>query len=258
MNIIRVILNFIARVIGIGLLCYSFYYGVNHEISQTRAGIVHIPSLILVLMGMTGIVLASYQVELIAKMAWNSLFFSPTSVRRRLEYMEEILPELTDTYYKDGAVGLLEKVEKLKLSSLWQYIANKLEAHLPIHDIQMMIQHEGREYNEALFTQIRALQGLATVAPAVGMTGTILGLIKLLKDLQNFQALGSNMALAFITALYGLVIGNFVFIPMTNRLNAAREESMQLLSQATFWLEMVSQRKPSDYLDAEDREKITA
>lgn len=247
---IRIFLNSLTRLTGLALLAFSVYYGTSHDPGVVHGGFVHIPSFIFVSVGLVGIVMASYRAEIIWKVFWNVIGFSPSMIRKRFLRMEKILPDLTQIYYQEGGSAFLEEVENRKLSSLWQFIATQLESKVPLQDIQLLIQNRGKLYNESLMTQIRFLQGLATVAPAVGMTGTILGLIMLLKDLHNFETLGSNMALAFITALYGLIYGNFVFIPMVNRLNAAREEANRLVSQALFWLEMVSSRKPATYMES--------
>lgn len=257
MLFLRVILNSLSRFAGVGMLVFSVYYGIMHAPSKVYFGVLHIPSLLFVFVGLFGITLASYQFEVVMKLFWNVIFFSPTILRNRFNYIDKMLKDLAEVYYEKGAVVLLETVEKKRIRKLWRFMATKLEARLPIPDIQMLVQNEAKAYNESLFTQIRALQSLATVSPAVGMTGTILGLIKLLKDLSDFSALGSNMALAFITAFYGLIFGNFIFIPMVNRLNAAREELMQLISQGLFWLDMIDQRKPSDYLDSKSKKQIT-
>lgn len=254
----RILIDLIFRILGVGCLIFSVYYGISHHPEQVRMGVIHLPSLGFVGMGLLGITLASYQAEVVLGMLKNFILLSPSRLRDKFLEMEEMLPALTETYYEKGAAFFLEEIERRKLKGLWHFIASKLESRIPIHDIQMMIQNEGRAINEKLFIQIRVMQGLATIAPAVGMTGTILGLIKLLKNLQQFDALGSNMALAFITALYGLIFGNFIFIPVVNRLNSAREESMQILGQSLNWLNTIAHRKPAIYLDRGETKKIVS
>ncbi len=248
-NLLRGVINLASRIMGIGLLIFSVYYGTMHGAHPVHAGIVHLPSIIVVSLGLLGIMLASYRIEIFFQIVSNMLSLSPTLLRIRHDSMEKSMPTLADIYYEHGASKFLEEVNKRKLGPIWKFLATRLESKMPIHDIQMFLQDFGKKENESLFTQIRVLQSLATIAPAVGMTGTILGLIKLLKDLNQFDSLGSNMALAFITALYGLLFGNFIFIPIVNRLNAGREEMMNLISQSLFWLEMIQQRKPAHYLE---------
>lgn len=256
MSGLKIFLNFLSRLAGIAILIFSIYYGINHEATGVRYGVFHLPSLCLVGLGLVGMLLASFRIEILAEMFWNVLTLSPAIISRKFEKVEENLVGLTEVYYERGAAALLERVQALQLPGVWQFMAKKLEARLPLEDIAQIIQNRATQTNEHLFVQIRILQGISTIAPAVGMTGTIFGLIKLLKDLADFSSLGSNMALAFITALYGLIIGNFIFIPMVNKLNAAREEMMQLVSQALFWLDMVLNRKPADYMDPHETRAI--
>ncbi len=256
MGILSILINFLWRLAGIVLMLFSVYYGIHHEASEVRWGIFHVPSLYFVGLGLVGITIASYRIEVLFRLFWNSMFMSPAFQSRLFANVDKVIVSLTETYYDKGPAALVTEVSRHSLPKLWRYIADRLEARMPIDDIRHLIEHQAASFNEGLFVQIRILQGIATIAPAVGMTGTIFGLINLLKDLQDFSKLGSNMALAFITALYGLVFGNFIFIPIVNRLNAGREEIMNQISQGLLWLDMIAQRKPATYLDSSENRKI--
>ncbi len=65
------------------------------------------------------------------------------------------------------------------------------------------------------------------LAPAFGMIGTITGLIVMLSDLSDAQAIGSGMATALITTFYGALFANVVCAPIANNLeNQTGEEVM--------------------------------
>lgn len=57
----------------------------------------------------------------------------------------------------------------------------------------------------------------ATMGPAFGMIGTLLGLIIMLGNLSDVSSLGPNMAVAIITTLYGSLLANVIFDPMANK-----------------------------------------
>jgi chemotaxis protein MotA len=79
------------------------------------------------------------------------------------------------------------------------------------------------------------LTSLARVAPAVGLIGTTLGLINLLRDLSNFTQLGPSMALALLCTLYGLVLANGLYQPLARMVHAhslALAEQARLLTRA--------------------------
>ncbi len=67
-------------------------------------------------------------------------------------------------------------------------------------------------------------------APAWGMIGTLIGLVLMLKNLNDPSTLGPNMAIALLTTLYGSLLANLVFIPMASKL-AMRTENEVFMKQ---------------------------
>ncbi len=60
----------------------------------------------------------------------------------------------------------------------------------------------------------------AEMGPAWGMIGTLLGLVNMLKKLDDPSAIGPNMAVALLTTLYGSLIANWLCNPIANKLKA--------------------------------------
>ncbi len=63
-----------------------------------------------------------------------------------------------------------------------------------------------------------AVDFLASVIPAFGMIGTIMGLVGLLGNLDDPSSIGPNMAVALITTFYGAVAANLLFIPFGKKI----------------------------------------
>jgi chemotaxis protein MotA len=59
---------------------------------------------------------------------------------------------------------------------------------------------------------------LGVMAPAFGMIGTIIGLIQMLKTLDDPSSIGGGMATALVTTFYGALAANLIFIPIANKL----------------------------------------
>lgn len=72
----------------------------------------------------------------------------------------------------------------------------------------------------------RVFDTLAKYSPAWGMIGTLLGLILMLRALDDPSRIGPGMALALITTLYGAVAANFVFSPIAGKLAERSEEEL--------------------------------
>lgn len=63
-------------------------------------------------------------------------------------------------------------------------------------------------------------------APSWGMIGTLIGLVLMLKNLNDPASLGPNMAIALLTTLYGSLLANLVFLPMASKLELKTEEEV--------------------------------
>lgn len=69
-------------------------------------------------------------------------------------------------------------------------------------------------------------EAMGTSAPSFGMLGTLIGLILMLKNLNDPSALGPGMALALITTFYGSIMANLIFIPIAGKLKLRSSEEI--------------------------------
>lgn len=76
---------------------------------------------------------------------------------------------------------------------------------------------ERHEFGVSIF------KGLGDVAPAMGMIGTLIGLVAMLSNMDDPKAIGPAMAVALLTTLYGAFLANVICLPiaakLSNRLN---------------------------------------
>jgi chemotaxis protein MotA len=61
-------------------------------------------------------------------------------------------------------------------------------------------------------------KGLGDVAPAMGMIGTLVGLVQMLGSMDDPKQIGPAMAVALLTTLYGAIIANVLAIPIADKL----------------------------------------
>lgn len=64
----------------------------------------------------------------------------------------------------------------------------------------------------------------AALGPAFGMIGTLIGLVNMMRNLQDSATVGPNMAVALITTFYGSILANVIFTPIANKLKVRHEE----------------------------------
>lgn len=82
------------------------------------------------------------------------------------------------------------------------------------------------------------LRKMAEFAPAMGLIGTLIGLVQMLGNLQDPTSIGPAMAVALLTTFYGAVLANMVFLPMASKLE--RNSSEEALINQIFMLTAAS------------------
>ena len=90
----------------------------------------------------------------------------------------------------------------------------------------------------------QVLASLGDFAPAMGMIGTVIGLIRMLANMSEFEKLGPGMAIALLTTFYGLLLAHLLYLPLS-RLVAdhakSRAANINLVAEAMMKL---NRRRP--------------
>ncbi|MCD6117026.1 MotA/TolQ/ExbB proton channel family protein, partial [bacterium] len=69
-------------------------------------------------------------------------------------------------------------------------------------------------------------KSLGSFAPAMGMAGTLIGLIQMLQKLSDPSQIGGGMATAMITTFYGVLMANLLFLPMAGKLKVRTKQEL--------------------------------
>lgn len=137
------------------------------------------------------------------------VYFAEKARREGLLAMEEEASQLGDPFLRKGIQLVVDGVDPELVREVLQIEINFLEER----------HAAGR----------RIFQTAGTFAPAFGMLGTVIGLIHMLADLTDADAIGSGMALALITTLYGALMANLVFLPIANKLRVRSEQEVLIM-----------------------------
>lgn len=70
----------------------------------------------------------------------------------------------------------------------------------------------------------RIFRFMGTTAPAMGMVGTLIGLVQMLQTLSDPAAIGPAMAVALLTTLYGAILAFLIFNPIAQKLESRTSE----------------------------------
>ncbi|KQM98534.1 flagellar motor protein [Sphingobium sp. Leaf26] len=113
----------------------------------------------------------------------------------------------TANIFLTEAARKLANSERTDLFELWaaQALADRAQRHGAVHKVWLSI---------------------ADAAPALGMAGTIIGLVGMFAAMDDPAALGPSMALALLTTFYGVVIANLFAAPIAARLTDLSEREL--------------------------------
>lgn len=69
---------------------------------------------------------------------------------------------------------------------------------------------------------------MGTFAPAMGMLGTLIGLVQMLMQMDDPSRIGPAMAVALLTTFYGVLLANLIFLPIAGKLRTRSNEEILL------------------------------
>lgn len=212
--------------LGLGSIIFSIVSssGVSGALSY-----IDVPSLVIVIGGGIAATVISYslpQVTSIVSIASKAFVNKNTSTQ---EIIEKFL-EMSNVSKKEGLLAL----EKYLASEEDQFLKKAVSMVIdgtPKENIRETLTNEV-DYLRLRHSQSQGIfETFAAQFPAWGMIGTLIGLVALLKNLDDPSAIGPSMAVAILTTLYGSLLANFVCNPIAKKLEikSAEETTRQEL-----------------------------
>lgn len=88
----------------------------------------------------------------------------------------------------------------------------------------VLLRQKLEELNNKELQSVATMRNVSKYPPALGMTGTVIGLVSLFANLnpENKHNIGPNLALALTATFYGLLLANFLLLPLADRLHVAQ------------------------------------
>ena len=216
------IASLLGVIIGFVMLVYGIF-----DATGSVAGVLSymdFPSALITFGGSFSATLASVRLqEFVAGLKSFSLIFR-TPTLNTLDMINKII-ELSNVARKGGLLSLEEAAADMEEPFLKKGIFLIVDGTDPelvraIMETEL-VTTEGRHKNLIGFWET-----LGAMGPAWGMIGTLVGLINMLNNLNDADAIGPSMAVALITTLYGSLLANWICIPVSNKLKAANAAEM--------------------------------
>ena len=175
---------------------------------------VDVPSLLVVGLGMIGTTFIKWPMESvksIVQVGLKSVFSTPADSKQVILKIKD-LAELA----RRESVFALEKAE---IDDAFMKKAMTLAAdNRPPEVIAAILQMDIDSMEARHTTGADIFGGMADDGPAMGMIGTLIGLVQMLQNLSDPSAIGPAMAVALLTTFYGAVVANVFCNPIKNKI----------------------------------------
>ena len=221
----------IASILGLVLCMILVIFGIVFDkdagiVVSNLFSFVDVPSILITFGGSFSCILASYTLPNYLAGLKSIMLIFKMSAMNVPDVIKKII-ELSNVARKEGLLSLEEAAsdiddELLKKGILLIVDGTDPELVRAIMETEL-VSVEGRHKDKIGFWE-----NLGAMGPAWGMIGTLIGLINMLKKMDDPSAIGPSMAVALITTLYGSILANWICAPVASKLKSKNADEMMV------------------------------
>lgn len=144
-----------------------------------------------------------------------------------------------------GLVNLQQYEQALRSDAFLRQAVRLVADGIKTEEIEQLLKQEVDSNLQRQEHAVRVLRRAADIAPAMGLIGTLVGLVQMLAKLEDPASIGPSMALALLTTFYGALLGTVILTPLATKLEKRTDEELTnkiLVLSAT--LSMARQENP--------------
>ncbi|MFH1810659.1 MAG: MotA/TolQ/ExbB proton channel family protein [Pseudomonadota bacterium] len=251
----------LATILGV-LMAFGLVLG-SIAVGGSAMAFVNVPSIAIVLGGTTGAVLINYPLAdvigmlRVVKNAFTTPSFAPAEVIRHLV-------EFAGKARREGLLSLEGDLASIQDKFLVEGIQLAVDGQ-DAAAIDSVLSQSIESLKERHKLGAEVLTTFGTFAPALGLVGTLVGLVQMLQNMSDPSSIGPSMAVALLTTLYGAILANLVFNPLAGKLRTRSSREVQsrelvlagVLSICTGDNPRVVERKLLAYLAPQQQAQMT-
>jgi len=177
---------------------------------------IDVASILVVFGGTAGVILVNYPLGDVlgaAGIAKHAFLFKETNTNQLLEQ----LMEFANKARKEGILSLQGAIDSIEDTFLVKAVQMAVDGQEP-DDLKAMLNTEIDYIQQRHKLGIEIFETLGAISPAMGMVGTLIGLVQMLQNMSDPSSIGPAMAVALLTTFYGAVLANIIFLPIAGKL----------------------------------------
>ncbi len=215
----------LATVIGIiaafGLMLMAILQGGSLGI------FIDIPSVLIVIGGSMGVALINFPLGDIlsaVNVAKKAFLVKEKSI---IELIAQLM-DFANKARKEGILSLQSAMDSVDDDFLVKALQMAVDGQEP-DDLKNMLNTEIDYIQERHTKGADIFASIGAISPAMGMIGTLIGLVQMLQNMSDPSSIGPAMAIALLTTFYGAVIANIIANPLSGKLKT--RSKTELLSK---------------------------
>ena len=186
---------------------------------------VNVPSMMIVVGGTLGATMINYPLPdmlKVVRVVKNAFFHKKATANEMIANFVT----LAGIARREGILALEANINEMRDEFLKKGMQLSVDGLEPssirdILDTEIVAIQDRHKLGAEIFTT------LGTFAPALGMIGTLIGLVQMLRTMEDPSTIGPAMAVALLTTFYGALLANILFLPIAGKLkNRSSEEVM--------------------------------
>jgi chemotaxis protein MotA len=214
-------------ILGISGIVFAIWFFIKYEGHNGFTGYFQMAGFVLLLVGPPSIMLLSHTISDFLtgfKLLLSSMF---SRVRKHHEEVIETLSAASKAVRSEGLGAVIPFKEKARYDLLRDGLAMIMN-DFKTDEIRNNLMARVNLKQSHMQSAANLFENMSRLSPGVGMIGTLMGLIGMLSNMSDPSKIGSNMALAMITTLYGLGLGTIIYGPWGEKVMLEAEKSLEV------------------------------
>lgn len=227
-------------------------------------GYIDIPSIMIVVGGTVAATIVRYPIP----MVMGAIGVAKKTVFVKMGTAEEEIKRLVE-YCKisrrEGLLGLEKEIEKINDAFLIKAVRLLVDGS-DSDTLRGILGTEIDNVRQRHSAGKGILEFAGLMAPAFGMIGTLIGLVDMLKKLDDPSKIGAGMAVALITTFYGVIMANLMLLPLSGRLDTLSKKEValkEIIMEGVVSIQkgdapMITEDKLKSFLQPKEASKISS
>lgn len=209
-----------------GLLGAFAFVGIGIGLYSSIGAFLNLPSFLIVFGGTLCAAMVCFPVSDVVR-AFSEVLRLIIGVYTSKTNFETAIVRASDIVHTNGLLSLQKSYMKtMPAKSFWSDGLNLLIDGMSGAECDQIMRDRMMNEYAAQMNGVALLNKMAEIAPAMGLIGTLIGLVQMLSTLSDPSAIGPAMAVAMLTTFYGALFAYLVCLPLASRLEQIAETNL--------------------------------